>query len=401
VLYNYKPLYIAVGEASAATPNSYTNLLYSTMSNGSINFTFTPTQTNVELSIKEAALTPSIFATSHLCFTIDSVNYTQQNGSTSSTQLVQISSKQSDKYRFGYGGHEKDDEIKGSGNHLSFGDYGYDPGTGRRWNIDPKFNEIAGISPYTYALDNPVVYVDKDGKLPIVPLLLKAGAAGAADMLAQAAMAYYFDPKVESTGQAFEVVNWWQVSRSAAEGLIPWRTPGGRIGKAVATASGDVLVNALDAGFNYTQEQALKDFATGFIGDLAGGGLGDLVSKYGAKGVANGLLKMGFDTKYIRQATGGLSNNEVRSWYSDQVKKIDINLNPTEANARMVVNQRNSLKQKARDLMSDRKLAADLSVSDPIQDFDYYNKKYSGDYSKIMKGGTTPNADVNKKLGVK
>ena len=86
-------------------------------------------------------------------------------------------------YRYGFGGHEKDDEIKGSGNHLSFGDYGYDPRTGRRWNVDPKFNEIAGISPYAYALDNPIVYVDKDGELPILPLLLKAGSAGAADML--------------------------------------------------------------------------------------------------------------------------------------------------------------------------------------------------------------------------
>lgn len=39
-----------------------------------------------------------------------------------------------DGYRFGFNGWEKDDEIKGSGNHLSFGDYGYDPRTGRRWS---------------------------------------------------------------------------------------------------------------------------------------------------------------------------------------------------------------------------------------------------------------------------
>jgi hypothetical protein len=40
-------------------------------------------------------------------------------------------------YRFGFGGHEKIDELKGSGNHLAFGDYGYDARLGRRWNIDP------------------------------------------------------------------------------------------------------------------------------------------------------------------------------------------------------------------------------------------------------------------------
>ncbi len=303
-------------------------------------------------------------------------------------------------FRYGFSGLERDDEVKGSGNHYSFGDYGYDPRTGRRWNVDPKFNEIAGLSPYAYSLNNPIVYKDPDGELPILPLLLKAGAAGAADMLAQAAMAYYFDPKVESVGQAFETVNYYQVARSAAEGLIPWRVPGGRIGKAAATASGDVLVNAINAGSDYSQNQALQDFATGFIGDLAGGGLGELVAKYGSKGVANGLLKMGFDTKFIRETTGGLNNKEVRSWYSEQVKGINIKLDPTEANARMVVGQRNSLKQQARDLMSDRKAAADLDISDPIRDFDYYNKKYDGDYSRIMQGGTKPNADVNKKLGV-
>lgn len=30
-------------------------------------------------------------------------------------------------YRYGWQGWEKDDEVKGSGNHISWGDYGYDP----------------------------------------------------------------------------------------------------------------------------------------------------------------------------------------------------------------------------------------------------------------------------------
>jgi RHS repeat-associated protein len=209
------------------------------------------------------------------------------------------------KYIYGFGGHLKDDEIKGSGNHLSFEDYGYDPRTGRRWNVDPKFNEIAGISPYAYALDNPIVYIDKDGELPILPLLLKAGSAGAADMLTQAAVAYFFDPKVETASQAFEKVNWIQVARSSAEGLIPWRTPGGKIGKAAATAVGDVLVNAVSQGTDYNGEQALQDFAVGFVGDLGGGEIGDFVSKYGAERVAIGLSKMGFDDKKIEEILTG------------------------------------------------------------------------------------------------
>ncbi|NME68496.1 RHS repeat-associated core domain-containing protein [Flammeovirga aprica] len=225
-------------------------------------------------------------------------------------------------YRYGFGGHEKDDEIKGNGKHYDFGGYGYDPILGRRWNVDPEFKQIAGLSPYSYSLKNPIVYKDPDGKLPILPLLLKAGANGATDMLTQAAIAYFFDPNVETINQAFEVVNWWQVSRSAAEGAMPWKVPGGKFGKAAATASGDVLVNALSAGSNYSKEQALQDFATGFVSNLAGDALGELISKYGSGIVAKGLSKMGFDDKAIEKyITGAGTTWKGRADYSD----LDLN----------------------------------------------------------------------------
>ncbi len=68
-------------------------------------------------------------------------------------------------YRFGFGSHEKDDEIAGSGNHLSFGDYGYSPRLGRRWNIDPV--EIVGMSGYATFRNNPNFWKDPDGESPI------------------------------------------------------------------------------------------------------------------------------------------------------------------------------------------------------------------------------------------
>jgi hypothetical protein len=52
----------------------------------------------------------------------------------------------------------------------------------------------------------------------------------------------------------------------------------------------------------------MLDFATGFIGDLAGGGLGDLVNKYGAAAVAKGLKKIGFDDVKIKKLTGVIEN---------------------------------------------------------------------------------------------
>jgi hypothetical protein len=274
--------------------------------------------------------------------------------------------------------------------------------------VDTKNNEIPGVSPYSFALNSPTIFIDADGNLPILPFLLKAGAAGAADMLMQATFLYFFDPQVESVDEAFSKVNWWQVARSSLEGLVPCKTPGGKLGRAAATAAGDVFVNALNNRSDYSAEEALIDFAIGFLGDLVGGEIGDVVNKYGSKAVANGLLRMGFDTKYIRQVTGGLSNKEVRMWYSEQVKSINTNIAPTEANAKMIVEKRNQFKRQARELMSDRNKANELDKNYPIREFDYYKEKYSkmgysGEdlYRRIMEGGTTPNSTVNEKYGIK
>jgi RHS repeat-associated protein len=68
-------------------------------------------------------------------------------------------------YRFGFNGMEKDDEVKGSGNHLDYGARGRDPRLGGGWwSVDPLASKYAGISPYAYCFDNPNIYVDKDGK---------------------------------------------------------------------------------------------------------------------------------------------------------------------------------------------------------------------------------------------
>lgn len=69
-------------------------------------------------------------------------------------------------YRYGFNGYEKDDEVAGNGNHVSFEDYGYNPRTARRWNIDPLWKAFPFQSPYVYALNNPIRFMDVDGEGP-------------------------------------------------------------------------------------------------------------------------------------------------------------------------------------------------------------------------------------------
>ena len=65
------------------------------------------------------------------------------------------------KFRFGFNGHEKVDEISGSGNHYTAEYWEMDPRLGRRWNPDPvvKFHE----SPYAILANNPTWFVDPNG----------------------------------------------------------------------------------------------------------------------------------------------------------------------------------------------------------------------------------------------
>ncbi len=67
-------------------------------------------------------------------------------------------------YRYGFQGQEKDDEVKGEGNYISFGDYGLDVRTGRRFNLDPHMYKYPMLSPYSTFNNNPIIYNDTDGR---------------------------------------------------------------------------------------------------------------------------------------------------------------------------------------------------------------------------------------------
>ena len=73
-------------------------------------------------------------------------------------------------YSFGFGGWEKDDEVKGEDNHLSFGDYGYDSRLGRRWCPDPMKELYVNLSPFASFANNPIIFIDIDGRDIVIAL---------------------------------------------------------------------------------------------------------------------------------------------------------------------------------------------------------------------------------------
>jgi RHS repeat-associated protein len=59
---------------------------------------------------------------------------------------------------------EKDNEIKGNGNSLDFGARIYDTRLGRWLSLDPLQAKYPNLSPYNFCANNPIFYIDPDGK---------------------------------------------------------------------------------------------------------------------------------------------------------------------------------------------------------------------------------------------
>jgi RHS repeat-associated protein len=71
-------------------------------------------------------------------------------------------------YRFGFNGMEKDFEVKrNTGSHYDFGARVYDSRLGRFFSGDPWEAKYSWQSPYVYGANNPIFFLDKDGKGPV------------------------------------------------------------------------------------------------------------------------------------------------------------------------------------------------------------------------------------------
>ncbi len=74
-------------------------------------------------------------------------------------------------YRYGFNGMEKDDEVKGTGNHIDFGARGYDPRLGRWLSVDAFVGRPGSENPYNYSLNLPIMMGDPDGNWPEIKVI--------------------------------------------------------------------------------------------------------------------------------------------------------------------------------------------------------------------------------------
>ncbi|WPQ60127.1 RHS repeat-associated core domain-containing protein [Chitinophaga sancti] len=72
-------------------------------------------------------------------------------------------------YRYGFNGKENDNEVKGEGNEQDYGMRVYDPRLGRFLSVDPLFESYPYYTPYQFAGDNPIKYIDLDGLEKVDP----------------------------------------------------------------------------------------------------------------------------------------------------------------------------------------------------------------------------------------
>jgi hypothetical protein len=222
-------------------------------------------------------------------------------------------------YRYGFNGHEKDDEVKGSGNHVSWGDYGMDPRIGRRWNTDPQAYRLPGQSPYSVNNNNPIQYTDPDGEFGIIGAIIGGVVGGIAELGSQVV------GNIVQGQPAFKSIDWGDVIISAGQGAVLVATGGSAWWVALAFEGAKSGVDVT----HDSKEGWKKESVGGFIGDkkdptqalidlgsgLAGRGLAKSVGKLGKKAASkvSGAISNGdllTDGKLVQAATAGALTQE-------------------------------------------------------------------------------------------
>jgi RHS repeat-associated protein len=74
----------------------------------------------------------------------------------------------SENYRYGFNGMEKDKEFTNSTSHYDFGARIYDSRLGRWLAVDAIMNQFPSFSPYCFSNNSPISFIDLEGEIPLL-----------------------------------------------------------------------------------------------------------------------------------------------------------------------------------------------------------------------------------------
>jgi len=123
------------------------------------------TATDTSLTFLFFAASDKTYNANPADFYIDNIVIEEVTEVECSDAEIQAFNMQNGKYRYGFNGMERDDEVKGSGNSLDFGARIFDPRLGRWLSTDPLEEKFPNLSPYNSFGNDPLLFIDTDGKI--------------------------------------------------------------------------------------------------------------------------------------------------------------------------------------------------------------------------------------------